>query len=90
MLPTKLELNWPSVQEKKQKIDFQDGSHGGNLGFPTGTILAIFYLQITLMLPTKFQVNWPFVKEKNLNNKFYRWWPWGPSWISNQNDFNYF
>ena len=23
-----------SVQEKKRKIDFQDGGHSGNLGFP--------------------------------------------------------
>ena len=46
-----------SVQEKKRKIDFQDGGH---LGFPIGMIWAIFDLQVTLMLPTKFQVNWPF------------------------------
>ena len=44
------------VQEKKRKIDFQDGGH---LVFPIGTILAIFDLQITLMLPTKYQVNLP-------------------------------
>ena len=50
-----------SVQEKKQKIDFQDGRH---LGFPIGTILATFDLQVTLMLPSKFGVNWPFVQEK--------------------------
>ena len=48
-----------SVQEKKRKIDFQDGHHGGHLGFPIGTILAIFDLQVTLMLPTKYRVNWP-------------------------------
>ena len=48
-----------SVQ-KKRKIDFQDGGHGGHLGFPIGTILAIFNLQVTLMLPSKFGVNWPF------------------------------
>ena len=48
-----------SVQEKKRKIDFQDGGHGGHLGFPIGTILAIFDLQVTQMLPTKYQVNWP-------------------------------
>ena len=48
------------VQEKKQKIDFQDGGHGGHLGFLIETIVAIFDLQVTLMLPTKFQVNWPF------------------------------
>ena len=26
---------------KKRKIDFQDGCHGGHLGFPIGRILAI-------------------------------------------------
>ena len=40
MLPSKFGVNWPSVQEKKQKIDFEDGC----LGFPIGTILAIFDL----------------------------------------------
>ena len=40
--------------------DFQDGGHGGHLGFPIGTILAIFDLQVTLMLPSKFRVKWPF------------------------------
>ena len=48
-----------SLQEKKRKIDFQDGGHGGHLGFPIGTILAIFDLQVALMLPIKYQVNWP-------------------------------
>ena len=28
-------------QEKKQKIDFQDGSHGGHLGFLIKMFLAI-------------------------------------------------
>ena len=45
-----------SVQEKKLNIDFQDGGHGGHLGFLIRTILAIFDLQVTLMLPTKFRV----------------------------------
>ena len=49
-----------SVQEKKRKIDFREGGHGGHLGFPIGTILVIFDLQVTLMLPSKFGVNWPF------------------------------
>ena len=31
-----------SVQKKKRKIDFQDGVHHGHLGFPIGTVLAIF------------------------------------------------
>ena len=50
-----------SVQEKKLNIDFQDGGHGGHLGFLIGTILAIFDLQVTLMLPTKFRVKWLWV-----------------------------
>ena len=44
-----------SVPKKKWKKDFQDGGHGSHLGFPIGTILAIFYLQVTPMLPTKIQ-----------------------------------
>ena len=43
-----------------RKIDFQDGGNGGHLGYPIGTILAIFDLQVTLMLPSNFEVNWPF------------------------------
>ena len=42
------------VLEKKPKEGFQDGGHHG---FPIGTILAIFDLQVTLMLPTKFRVD---------------------------------
>ena len=53
-----------SVQEKKRKIDFQDGGHGGHLGFLIGKILAIFDLQVTLMVLSKFGVNWPFIQEK--------------------------
>ena len=48
-----LESTGLSVQEKKRKIDFQDGGH---LGFLIGTILAIFDLQVTPMLPTKYEV----------------------------------
>ena len=59
MLPTKFGVNWPLVQEKKPKIDFQDGAHGGHLGFPIKTILASFVLQVTPMLPIKYRVNWP-------------------------------
>ena len=32
------------AKEKKRKIDFQDGCHGGHLGFPIGMILATFDL----------------------------------------------
>ena len=79
-----------SVQEKKRKIDFQDGGHGGHLWFPIGTILAIFfYLQVTLMLPTKFLVNWLLCLGE-AKNRFSRWPPWRPSWISDRHDFSYF
>ena len=76
-----------SVQEKKRKIDFQDGGHGGHLGFLIGTILAIFDLQVTLMLPSKFGINWPFCSGEEAKNRFSRW---RPSWISDQHDFSYF
>ena len=85
-----LESTGLSVQEKKRKIDFQDGCHGGHLGFPIGTILAIFDLQVTLMVPSKFGVNWPFGSGEEAKNRFSRWQPWRPSWISDRNDFSYF
>ena len=76
------------IQEKK--IDFQDSSHGCH-GFLIGTVLALFfYLHVTLMLPTKFGVNWPFGSGEKAKNRFSRWQPWPPSWISDQNDFSYF
>ena len=59
MLPTKFRVSWPFGSGKEAKIRFQDGGHGGHLGFPTRTILAIFILQVTPMLPTKYRVNWP-------------------------------
>ena len=79
-----------SVQEKKRKIDFQDGCNGGHLGFPIGTILAIFNLQVTPMLPGKFGVNLPFGSGEEAKNKFSRWLTWRPSWISDRIDFSYF
>ena len=79
-----------SVQEKKQKIDFQDGCHGSHLGFPIGTILAIFDLQVTPMLPTMFGVNWLLGSREEAKNRFSRWLPWRPSWISDRQDFSYF
>ena len=77
-----------SVQEKKRKIDFQDD--GGHLGFPIGTILAIFDLQYTLILHSKFGINWPFSSGEEAKNRFSRWLPWRPSWISDRHDVSYF
>ena len=85
-----LESIGPSVQEKNRKIDFQDGCHGGHLGFPIGTILAIFDLQVTQMLPSKFGVNWPFGSGEEVKNRFSRWLPWWPSWIFDRHNFSYF
>ena len=65
MPPTKFKVSWP--QEKKRKIDFQNGHQGGRLGFPRGMILAMFDLQVTAMLPTKFQVNWLSLGEEAKN-----------------------
>ena len=70
------------VQEKKRKINVQDGGH---YGFPVGTILPMFDLVVTPMLPTKFKVNWPFISGEEANYRFSRW---RPSWISNWNDFS--
>ena len=69
-----------------RKIGFQDSRHGGDLGFTIGMILAIFYLQVTLMLPSKFGVNWPFGSGE-AKNRFSRW---RPPWISDRHDFSYF
>ena len=89
MPPIKFRVIWNSVHEKKIKIDFQDGHHGGQLGFPIGTILAIF-IYVTPMLPTKFRVSWPFGSREEAKNRFSRWTPWQPLWISNLNDFCFF
>ena len=68
-----------SAQEKKRKIDFQDGDHGGHLGFLIGTILATFDLQVTPMLPTRFQVNWHLGLGEQAKNRFSRRLKWRPS-----------
>ena len=59
-------------------------------GFPIKMILAIFDLQVTPMLPTKFPVNWPFASGEEAKNRFSRWPPWWPSWISKRDDFSSF
>ena len=84
MLPSKFGVNLPFGSEKKRKKDFQDGGH---LGFPIGTILATFDLQVTPMCPSKFGVNWPFGSGEEAKNRFSRW---RPSWISDRHDFSNF
>ena len=79
-----------SAQEIRWKIDFQDGGHGSHLGFPIGTILAMFDLQVTPMLRTKFRVNWHLGLGEEAKNIFSRFPPWRPSWIYDRHDFRYF
>ena len=50
ILPTSFESVGLFDQEMKGKTYFQDGCHGGHLGFP--------------ILPTKFRVNWSFGSEE--------------------------
>ena len=42
------------------------------------------------MLPSKSRVDWPFGSGVKAKNRFSRWRPWRPSWISDRNDFSYF
>ena len=86
MLPTKFQVNWLFGLGEEAKKRFQDG----HLGFPIGTILAIFYLPVTQMLPTKFQVTWPFSSRKEVKNRFSRGRTWRPSWLSNGNELSFF
>ena len=44
MLPSKFGVNWPFGSGEEAKNSFQDGCHGGHLGFLISTILAIFDL----------------------------------------------
>ena len=91
MLPTKFQVNCllGLGEDAKKKKDFQDGHQGRHLGFPISMVLAIFDLQVFLMLPTKFGVNWPF-RSGEMKNRFSRWPPGRPSWISVWNDFSDF
>ena len=49
-----------------------------------------FDLQVTPMLPSKFGVNWPFGSAEEAKNRFSRWLPWRPSWISDRNNLTIF
>ena len=86
MLPTMFRVKWPFGSKVEAKIDFQDG----HLGFPIGMILANFDQQVTLMLPTKFRFKWSFGSGEEVKNRFSRWPPWPPSWISDWEDFSNF
>ena len=69
---------------------FEQTLNGSQLRFTNGMILAVFDLRVTPILPTKFRVNWPFSSGEEAKNRFSRWLPWRPSWISDWHDFSYF
>ena len=37
-------------------VEFQNGHHGGHLGYQKGTILAVLNLHVATMPPTKFNI----------------------------------
>ena len=48
--------------------EFQDGHHGGHLGYWNGTILAILNLHVATMPPTKFQPNQTYGSWEDVEN----------------------
>ena len=83
MPPTKFQVNWSFGSGEAKNTFSRCGGH-------LGSMLAMFDLQVTPMLPTKFQVNWPIGLEEEAKNRFSRWQPQWPSWISKHNDSSYF
>ena len=90
MLLSKFGVNWPFGSGEEANNRFSRWLLWSNLGFPIGTILAIFDLQVTRMLPTRFGVNWLLGSGEEAKNRFLRWLTWRPSWISDRHDFSYF
>ena len=85
-----LESNGLSVQEKKQKIDFQDGCHGSHLGFPIGTILAIFDLQVNPNASYHVWSQLAFGFRRRSEKKIFKMAAMAATWISDGHDFSYF
>ena len=73
------------VWEEMSFEEFQDGCHGGHLGYRNGMLLAILNLCVTKMPPIKFQLN-----QTRFRRRISRWPPWRPSWISERNNFSSF
>ena len=61
--------------------DFQDGCHGGRLGYQNGTVLAILNLHAVPMPFTKFPLHPTYCSGADNNWRLSRWPPWRPSWI---------
>ena len=65
--------------------EFQDGCHGGDLGYRNGKILAILNLHMAPMPPTKFGLNLTKGSGADVVSIFSRW---PLSWIAEWNDFS--
>ena len=64
MLPSKFGVNWPFGSGEEAKKYFQDGRHGGHLGFAIGRILATFDLQAPWCFLASLESNGLSVQEK--------------------------
>ena len=57
MPPIKFQLIGLTVWEEMSFEKFQNGRHGGHLGYRNGKIVAILNFHVATMPPTKFQFN---------------------------------
>ena len=81
MPPIKFWLNPTYGLEEVSFEEFQDGRHGGYLGYRNGTILAILNLYVALMPPITFQLNLTHGLVGDVVC-------WRPSWICERNHFS--
>ena len=81
-LPSSFGSIGPTVWKEMSFEEFQDGRHGGHLGYRNGTILAI------LKPPIKFGLNLTYGFGRNVIWRLSRWPPWLLSWILEWNDFS--
>ena len=79
-----------------KRIVFPSGALQGvlswHLGFPIGTVLAIFDLEVIqlLYMYSGCQLKSPNCLGGEVKNWFSRWRLWRPFWIFNRHNFNYF
>ena len=73
------------VWEEMSFEEFQDGHHGGNLGYQNRMILAILNLYVAPMPPI-VSAQSDFIGD--IVWRISRWSPWWPSWISECNNFS--
>ena len=78
------------VWEEMSFEEFQDGRHGGHLGYRNGTRLAILNLCVTVMPPIQFSLNPTCGLGADVVWRISRWPQCRPSWTSERNDFSNF